>query len=106
MAAFPGLPTIPFLVLGSGVGYAGYRLRQNAAVDETVRLPRPAPAKDGLETLLKVEPLAVEVGLGLVKLVEGGKIPRCCGASPVFGDRWPRIWVTWSRPFALPTTCS
>src|ERR1700704_4274394 len=26
MAAFPGLPTIPFLLLGSGVGYAGLRL--------------------------------------------------------------------------------
>ncbi len=32
-----------------------------------------APAKDNLETLLKVEPLAVEVGLGLVKLVEGAQ---------------------------------
>ena len=28
---------------------------------------------DNLETLLKVEPLAIEVGLGLVKLVEGAQ---------------------------------
>ncbi len=74
MAAVPGLPTIPFLVLGGGVGYAGWRLRQNAAAAEIVApAATPAPAKDGLETLLKVEPLAVEVGLGLVKLVEGGQ---------------------------------
>jgi flagellar biosynthesis protein FlhA len=31
------------------------------------------PAKDPRESLLKVEPLAIEVGLGLVKLVEGGQ---------------------------------
>src|SRR5947209_895731 len=28
LAAFPGLPTVPFLLLGSGVGYAGWRMRQ------------------------------------------------------------------------------
>src|SRR5690348_7842769 len=27
MALFPGLPTVPFLMLGSGVGYAGWRRR-------------------------------------------------------------------------------
>ena len=34
---------------------------------------RPAPAKENLEALLRVEPLAVEVGLGLVRLVDGGQ---------------------------------
>jgi len=28
---FPGLPMIPFLALGSGVGYAGWRIREKAA---------------------------------------------------------------------------
>ena len=74
MAAFPGLPTLPFLLLGSGVGYAGWRLRQKIADAETASpAAKPLPAKDNMETLLKVEPLAVEVGLGLVKLVEGGQ---------------------------------
>jgi flagellar biosynthesis protein FlhA len=31
LAAFPGLPNIPFMLLGSGVGFAGWRLRQKAA---------------------------------------------------------------------------
>src|ERR1035441_5689382 len=31
MAAFPGLPKIPFLVLGLGTGAIGWRLRNNAA---------------------------------------------------------------------------
>lgn len=74
MAAFPGLPTLPFLVLGSGVGFAGWKIRQNLAAAETASAPSAAtPAKENLEALLKVEPLAVEVGLGLVRLVDGGQ---------------------------------
>ena len=76
MSLLPGLPTIPFLAMGSGVAYAGWRLRQKLDAAETAALaPKTAqgPAKDSLEALLKVEPLAVEVGLGLVKLVEGGQ---------------------------------
>ena len=33
-----------------------------------------APARENLESLLRIEPLAVEVGLGLVHLVEGGQV--------------------------------
>jgi flagellar biosynthesis protein FlhA len=73
MSALPGLPTIPFLVLGSGVGVAGWRIRQKLAAEKMSPAAVPAPAKENLDTLLKVEPLAVEVGLGLVKLVEGGQ---------------------------------
>ncbi len=77
MAAFPGLPTIPFLLLGSGVGYFGWRMHQKAQLEEAV-VPATGPSaaannKDNLESLLKVEPLALEVGLGLVKLVEGAQ---------------------------------
>ena len=73
MAAFPGLPKIPFLILGSGVGYIGYRVKNKQAVDEAVLPTAPQAQKDNLEALLKVEPLAIEVGLGLVKLVEGAQ---------------------------------
>jgi flagellar biosynthesis protein FlhA len=38
-----------------------------------VKPPLPPPARENLESLLRVEPLAVEVGLGLVHLVEGGQ---------------------------------
>ena len=72
MAAFPGLPKIPFLMLGAGVGAVGWRLRQKAVVAEKAPAAA-APARENLETLLKVEPLAIEVGLGLVKLVEGAQ---------------------------------
>ena len=73
MSAFPGLPTLPFLLLGSGVGYAGWNMRQKLATAERTSLPAAAPVKENLEGLLKVEPLAIEVGLGLVRLVEGAQ---------------------------------
>jgi flagellar biosynthesis protein FlhA len=73
MAAFPGLPKIPFLVLGGGVGAMAWRLRQKTATAEKVKPPATSPVRENLETLLRIEPLAVEVGLGLVHLVEGGQ---------------------------------
>ncbi|HEV1288432.1 MAG TPA: flagellar biosynthesis protein FlhA, partial [Bryobacteraceae bacterium] len=77
MAAFPGLPTLPFLIMGSGVGFFGWKMHQKALLEEAAE-PTAGPSaasnnKDNLETLLKVEPLAIEVGLGLVKLVEGAQ---------------------------------
>ncbi len=73
MAAFPGLPKIPFLVLGTGVAALAWRLRQKAVTAEKVKPPPAAPPRENLESLLRVEPLAVEVGLGLINLVEGGQ---------------------------------
>jgi flagellar biosynthesis protein FlhA len=77
MSIMPGLPMLPFLSMGAGIGYAGWRLRQKQATAQNAvtashAAAAQAPAKDSLEALLRVEPLAVEVGLGLVKLVEGG----------------------------------
>ncbi|HEX3681813.1 MAG TPA: flagellar biosynthesis protein FlhA [Bryobacteraceae bacterium] len=73
MALFPGLPKIPFLLLGGGAGLVGWRLR--AAAQRTKQASAPgtvAKSRDDIESLLKVEPLAIEVGLGLVRFVEGG----------------------------------
>jgi flagellar biosynthesis protein FlhA len=38
-----------------------------------VKPPLVSPTRENLESLLRIEPLAVEVGLGLVHLVEGGQ---------------------------------
>ena len=72
MAAFPGLPKIPFLLIGGGLGTIAWRMRQKTLVDENAAPATPVAPKENVESLLRVEPLAVEVGLGLVKLVEGG----------------------------------
>ena len=74
LAAFPGLPAVPFLLLGGGLGAVGWIKRKK--IDRSVKEEAAAPAlapKDDLESLLRVEPLAIEVGLGLAGLVAGGK---------------------------------
>ncbi|MBZ5611679.1 MAG: flagellar biosynthesis protein FlhA [Acidobacteriia bacterium] len=73
MAAFPGLPKIPFLVLGTSVSVMAWRLRQKTAAAEKTAPAVAPPVRESFEALLRVEPLAVEVGLGLVQLVEGGQ---------------------------------
>ncbi len=74
MAMLPGLPKIPFVLMGGGIGYAGYRMRSKQLEKETAAAPAAhAPARESLDALLRVEPLSVEVGLGLVKLVEGAE---------------------------------
>jgi flagellar biosynthesis protein FlhA len=73
LAAFPGMPAIPFLLLGGGLGATAWKKHKKA--DIAVKNEKPAvlpAAKDNLEALLKVEPIAIEVGLGLVNLVAGG----------------------------------
>ena len=74
LSIIPGLPKIPFLVLGGGLGTIAWRMQQKIATAEIPPPAEPAAAtpKENLEAMLKVEPLAVEVGLGLVRLVEGG----------------------------------
>ncbi|HXB70620.1 MAG TPA: flagellar biosynthesis protein FlhA [Candidatus Acidoferrales bacterium] len=75
LAVIPGMPKLPFLLLGGGALAAGWKMRKKEAVNEaTVQTEsKPAAAKENVESLLKVEPLAIEVGLGLVGLVEGGQ---------------------------------
>jgi flagellar biosynthesis protein FlhA len=74
LAAFPGLPKIPFVLLSAAVGTAAWRMKKRVTeIDTAAPAAQIAPAaRESVDTLLKVEPLAVEVGLGLVKLVEGG----------------------------------
>src|SRR5579885_759103 len=79
LAAFPGLPTIPFLLLGGGMGtFAWMRKRKTDTSDKKLTdasaagASAAAPAKENLETLLRVEPVSIEVGLGLASFVAGG----------------------------------
>ncbi len=74
LAIMPGMPKIAFLLMGGGVGYVGWRLRQAQATPEPVApTDVKSPPKETMESLMKVEPLAVEVGLGLVGMLDGGQ---------------------------------
>ncbi len=82
MAIVPGLPTVPFLVLGSGVGALGWRLHGMEGRETRKQLAAPKPKasqEESVESLLRVEPLGLEVGLGLVRMVDseqGGVLIR------------------------------
>jgi flagellar biosynthesis protein FlhA len=74
LSAFPGLPMIPFLLVGAGIGAGAWNLRQKQIAGRKAEIAaKPAVAKENIEALLKVEPLAIEMGLGLVKFVAGGQ---------------------------------
>jgi len=72
LSLFPGLPTIPFLALGGGLGVIGWRMRQKSVAAAAVSTAKAAKPKENNDALVKIEPLAIEVGMGLVKLVEAG----------------------------------
>jgi flagellar biosynthesis protein FlhA len=75
LALFPGLPTVPFLAMGGGLGVVSWNMRkkEEAATKHANEVIKPAAAKENVEGLLRVEPLAIEMGLGVVKYVAGGQ---------------------------------
>ena len=70
LALFPGLPKIPFILLGAGLGTVGWRMRKAAAIAPAgaAAVP-PKTAKDNLDDLLRVEPLSIEVGVSLISFI-------------------------------------
>jgi flagellar biosynthesis protein FlhA len=74
MAAFPGLPKIPFLFLGVGLGVIGWQMKKrqdNVVAPEVVASGSKTP-RENLEDLLRVEPLSIEVGVSLVSFISDG----------------------------------
>jgi len=52
---------------GCGAGFAGWQMRKKEVADAAAPAEADRPARQGnIEALLRVEPLAIEVGLGLV----------------------------------------
>src|SRR5580693_3905216 len=52
MSLLPGLPKIPFLVLGGGLGAMAWRMRQKSVTGDKTKAPAAAPARENLEGLL------------------------------------------------------
>jgi flagellar biosynthesis protein FlhA len=80
----PGLPTVPFLVLAAIAGAVGLISRRNLgreeAQDAEAAKAKTAQAPEKVERLLAVDPLELEIGFGLISLVdetrEGGDLLR------------------------------
>jgi len=71
----PGMPTLPFVLLGGAVGTIGYLTNESfkkRKMEEDKKLSDQdkAPAPERAEDLLKVDSLEVEIGYGLIPLVD------------------------------------
>jgi flagellar biosynthesis protein FlhA len=73
----PGLPTIPFLMIGAGIGFVWYQLSRSQVqariAEEQARKAREeaAPrAPENVESYLKVDSMEIEIGYGLIPLAD------------------------------------
>ena len=75
LGLLPGLPKIPFLLLGASLGAGSWQMRQQMTPSRDKEAAAATPAqkdKDNVEGILRIDPLSIEVGLGLVQFVDGG----------------------------------
>jgi flagellar biosynthesis protein FlhA len=75
MAIVPGLPFTPFMILAAGLGGLSYKLSEKAkaeeqAQQEKVTQDKLKPVPEKLENLLPVDLLELEVGYGLINIVD------------------------------------
>lgn len=76
----PGLPLIPFWIMGSIFGLLAYgtwkfagKRKDDAAQAETREKLKPAEGPEKVESLLKIDALGLEVGYGLIPLLDTGQ---------------------------------
>lgn len=68
----PGLPRIPFFLLAAGAGGLAYAMTGRVAEEQTPSQPEPKQ-EPPIETFIEIEPLTLEIGYGLIPLVEAGR---------------------------------
>ncbi len=75
MAFLPGIPALPFLLLGGGAGALAYYLKKRGTVAATAEATKAAaetkaaPAEEPITTALKIDDLKIELGYALLPLV-------------------------------------
>src|SRR5579863_2302990 len=77
LAAIPGLPKFSFILLAAGTAFLAWRAPKTAAEPLSTPASEKKQAKDSVEDLLKLDELSLEVGYGLVPLVDqnqGGQL--------------------------------
>ena len=75
LGVIPGLPGFPFFTLAIGLGWIGVRLMRKeeakkAKEKETAEKEKQKPGTEKIESLLTVDPLELEVGYGLINIVD------------------------------------
>ncbi len=71
-AIMPGLPTLPFLLLSGTTGYLALMTRrgEKAAARAVMKLKEEKPTEEKITDYLHVDPLELEIGYGLIPLVD------------------------------------
>jgi flagellar biosynthesis protein FlhA len=74
MALIPGIPAIPFLAMGMGMGYFAYRLaegkKDKIKTEATAAKDKDKGVSEKIESLLPMDILELEVGYGLISIVD------------------------------------
>lgn len=69
----PGMPLVPFSLISVALGAAGYFMSKKKAEPKPVEVPPEAaaePVEEKVEQYLQVDPIEVEIGYGLISLVD------------------------------------
>lgn len=73
-ALIPGMPTVPFLILSISLGSATFLINKQKKVDKisetTEEVVAPENKEEKVEEYLQVDPIEVEIGYGLISLVD------------------------------------
>jgi len=70
----PGFPALPFFVIGSLIGFAGFKIEKSKELDKVAAsssaIQESKSKSETLESLLPVELVQLEVGYGIVNIVD------------------------------------
>ncbi len=83
LALIPGLPKIPFFLLGGVFGYLSFRVKKAKEIEAAQKIEKekkePESPPEKIEALLKVDMLGLEIGYSLTRLrdtAQGGTLPQ------------------------------
>jgi flagellar biosynthesis protein FlhA len=73
-ALIPGMPTLPFLIISGVLGTTSFMTKKNKPAVSAVKIEEdvvsPEPIEEKIEQYLQVDPIEVEIGYGLISLVD------------------------------------
>lgn len=74
-ALVPGMPTVPFMFLSVLIGFSSFVSKKNKAAEAQAEAPAQEtkaaePVEEKVEQYLQVDPIEVEIGYGLISLVD------------------------------------
>jgi flagellar biosynthesis protein FlhA len=101
MSLLPGIPTLPFLMLGGGAAALAYMMDKRSSVaavaeaQKTDAQTKAAPAEEPISASLKIDDLKIELGYALLPLVN----------SPDGGDRLTEQIKALRRSLAAEMGC-